>query len=106
MWLLRRPTGIRQQNSNITSYCNIPNLPSQRGTPNSPTRRASQPYEARLIDLLGVPSEAIRLGLSEADTTKTEAPAEKRRLLLFMGLMGLMGFIGLMGAIKLLTFNF
>ena len=39
-------------------------LSLQLDTPHSPTRRASQPHEARLIDLLGVPREAIRLGLS------------------------------------------
>jgi len=61
------------------------------------------------MNLLGVPHEAIGLGLSEADTAKTEAPTEKRRLCCCyraLGLLGLMGFIGLMGAIKLFTFSF
>ena len=50
------------KNLDITPYCNIPNLSSQRGTSNSPTRRASQPYEACLMSLLGTPSWAARSG--------------------------------------------
>jgi len=52
------------------------------------------------MDLLGVPIEAIRLGLSEADTTKTEAPAIKRRLRCCYRAYGLNGFYRLNGRYK------
>jgi len=52
-------------------------LSLQRGTPKSPTRRASQPHEARLIALLGVPSEENRLSQSEADIENEQSLLEQ-----------------------------
>ena len=55
-------------------------LSLQRGTPKSPTRRASLPHEACLTRLLGVPHSPARR-------------ASLRGLLFVIGLMGLMGTI-------------